>query len=87
MTDTPVPAAKSSKPSDMRRASARAADGRSITGEPSASAKSRTRRSSRPATRGVPRERLAISRAPSSLMPTPSLRAAPVMTRTSSSGV
>ena len=43
---------------------------------PSTTAKSRTRRSSRPAMRGVPRERRAISLAPSSASARPSTRAA-----------
>ena len=47
-------------------------------------AKSRTRRSSRPATRGVPRARRAISRAPSASIPCPSSAAARVTTRSSS---
>src|SRR5665647_3478241 len=48
---------------------------RSIALLPSTWAKSRTRRSSRPAMRGVPRARRAISLAPSGVMPMPSTRA------------
>ena len=66
---------------------ARAAQAWSMTSSPSAPAKSRTRRSSRPATRGVPRARLAISDAPSSDRFVPIFRAAPVSTRCSSSAV
>ena len=54
---------------------------------PSASAKSRTRRSRRPATRGVPRARLAISAAPSAVRSTPMRRAAWARTSFNSSGV
>src|SRR5215831_9232362 len=51
---------------------------------PGTSAKSRTRRNSRPAMRGVPRARRAISFAPSPVMPMPSKRA-PRLTISSSS--
>ena len=64
--------------------SARSAAARSIAVAPSTSAKSRTRRSSRPAMRGVPRARRAISLAPSAVMPMPSTRA-PRLTISSSS--
>ena len=60
---------------------------RSMLAAPSASAKSRTRRSRRPATLGVPRARAAISAAPSPVRGAPILRAACSSTCCSSDGV
>ena len=68
---------------ELRAAPCRRACGRSCRRLPTW-AKSRTRRSSRPAMRGVPRERRAISLAPSGVMPMPSTRA-PRLTISSSS--
>ena len=74
------PAASTSK-----KASARSATSRVTVAAPSTSAKSRTRRKSRPAMRGVPRARRAISLAPSGLTATPSTRAPRATIRSSSS--
>jgi hypothetical protein len=60
---------------------------RSIELASAAEAKSRTRRSSRPAMRGVPRARRAISLAPSAVMPMLSTRAPRVTIFSSSSSV
>ena len=66
-----------SKPasSTSSRASAKRASSRVTSGSPPTSAKSRTRRNSRFEMRGVPRERVEISSAPSSASAIPRMRA------------
>ena len=74
------------RPSTSSRISASSATLASTTASPPTEAKSRTRRSRRLATRGVPRERLAISAPPSLAIDIFSTRAARCTMVSSSAG-